>query len=296
MCSGSTSSPRPTSCACWKWCRPTAAPDVLATGLALGRRIGKLPIVARVCDGFIGNRIFAIYRRHAEYLLEDGASPQEIDDALRAYGFAMGPFAVADMSGLDIAWAMRKRGPPAAIPANATSPSRPALRGRSAGGKAGRGWYDYDEGKATPAPEVNAIVAQERERQGIQPARFTPERIQRRILAVMANEGARVLADRISLRPSDIDLVFVNGYGFPRSRSPLRCTSRSALFSFQAAPVSAPTSSSISRLAAKPIISRKSSASGAFSTRLRRSIISSVIGSLLLGLAIRNPTLPENAR
>lgn len=195
------------------------APDVLATGLALGRRIGKLPIVARVCDGFIGNRIFAVYRRQAEYLLEDGASPQEIDDALRAYGFAMGPFAVADMSGLDIAWAMRKRRAASRDPGEryVAIPDRLCEAGRL-GRKAGRGWYDYDEGKATPAPEVNAIVAQERERQGIQPARFTPERIQRRILAVMANEGARVLADGISLRPSDIDLVFVNGYGFPRQK------------------------------------------------------------------------------
>lgn len=193
------------------------APDVLATGLALGRRIGKLPIVARVCDGFIGNRIFAAYRRHAEYLLEDGASPQEIDDALQAYGFAMGPFAVSDMSGLDIAWAMRKRRASTRNPGEryVSIPDRLCEAGRL-GRKAGRGWYDYDGGQARPAPEVDDIIAQERQRLGIQPTRFTPEQIQRRILAVMANEGARVLAEGISLRPSDIDLVFVNGYGFPR--------------------------------------------------------------------------------
>jgi 3-hydroxyacyl-CoA dehydrogenase len=193
------------------------APDVLATGIALGHRIGKLPIVARVCDGFIGNRIFAVYRRHAEYLLEDGASSQEIDDALRAYGFAMGPFAVSDMSGLDIAWAMRKRRAAGRDPGEryVSIPDRLCEAGRL-GRKAGRGWYNYEDGKARPAPEVDAIVTQERERLGVQPEHFTAEHIQRRILAVMANEGARVLAEGISLRPSDIDLVFVNGYGFPR--------------------------------------------------------------------------------
>lgn len=193
------------------------APDVLATGLALGRRVGKLPIVARVCDGFIGNRIFAVYRRHAEYLLEDGASPQEIDEALRAYGFAMGPFEVSDMSGLDIAWAMRKRRAPTRDPGEryVSIPDRLCEAGRL-GRKARRGWYDHDGGKARPSPEVGAIVAEERERAGVRPTRFTPERIQRRVLAVMANEGARVLEEGVSLRPSDIDLVFVNGYGFPR--------------------------------------------------------------------------------
>jgi 3-hydroxyacyl-CoA dehydrogenase len=193
------------------------APDVLATGLALGRRIGKLPIVARVCDGFIGNRIFAVYRRHAEYLLEDGASPQEIDEGLRAYGFAMGPFEVSDMSGLDIAWAMRKRRAPTRDPGEryVSIPDRLCEAGRL-GRKAGRGWYDYDGGKAQSAPEVDAIIVRERDRLGVGPTRFTQEQIQRRILAVMVNEGARVLAEGISLRPSDIDLVFVNGYGFPR--------------------------------------------------------------------------------
>jgi 3-hydroxyacyl-CoA dehydrogenase len=193
------------------------APDVLATGLVLGRRIGKLPIVARVCDGFIGNRIFAVYRRHAEYLLEDGASPAEIDGALRDYGFAMGPFEVADMSGLDIALAMRKRRAPTRDPGERylSIPDRLCEAGRL-GRKTECGWYDYDGGKARPAPAVDAIIANERDRFGVKPVRFSPEQIQRRILAVMANEGARVLAEGVSLRPSDIDLVFVNGYGYPR--------------------------------------------------------------------------------
>ena len=193
------------------------APEVLATGVALGRRLGKLPIVARVCDGFIGNRIFAAYRRHAEYLLEDGAFPEEIDAALEAFGFAMGPFAVADMSGLDIAWAMRKR-----RAANrdvneryVAIPDRLCEAGRL-GRKAGKGWYSYASGKAEPDPEVHAIITSERAAKAVAPRRFSADAIQRRILAVMANEGAKILAEGISLRPSDIDLVFVNGYGFPR--------------------------------------------------------------------------------
>jgi 3-hydroxyacyl-CoA dehydrogenase len=193
------------------------SPDVLATGLALGRRIGKLPIVARVCDGFIGNRIFAVYRRHAEYLLEDGASPQEIDAALEAYGFAMGPFAVADMSGLDIAWAMRKRRA-ATRHRNeryVSIPDRLCEAGRL-GRKAGRGWFNYASGKAEPDPEVEAVIAQERDAKSVLPREFTADEIQRRILTVMANEGAKILSEGVSLRPSDLDLVFVNGYGFPR--------------------------------------------------------------------------------
>jgi 3-hydroxyacyl-CoA dehydrogenase len=193
------------------------APAVLATALALARRIGKLPIVARVCDGFIGNRIFAVYRRHVEYLIEDGASPKEIDEALQAYGFAMGPFAVSDMSGLDIAWAMRKRRA-ASRDADERYVAIPDLlceAGRL-GRKAAGGWYDYVDGKPVPSPPVEDIIEAERQRRGVQRRSFTPEDIQRRILAVMANEAAKVLEERISARASDIDLVFVNGYGFPR--------------------------------------------------------------------------------
>ena len=194
------------------------APDVLATALTLGRHIGKLPIVAGNCDGFIGNRIFSVYRRHAEYLLEDGASPEEIDSALVDYGFAMGPFAVFDMSGLDIAWATRKRRAATRDPSEryVAIPDLLCEAGRL-GRKTGQGWYDYEDGRAQPSQAVHAIIAAERARQGIQARRFTPEGIQRRLLAMMANEGARVLEEGISMRPSDIDLVFVNGYGFPRT-------------------------------------------------------------------------------
>ncbi|MBO1074106.1 3-hydroxyacyl-CoA dehydrogenase NAD-binding domain-containing protein [Roseomonas marmotae] len=193
------------------------APGVLATGLAFGKKLGKLPIVSGVCEGFIGNRIYAVYRRHAEYLVEDGASPREVDAAMESYGFAMGIFAVGDMSGLDIAWAMRKRRAATRDPGEryVAIPDRLCEAGRL-GRKTGAGWYSYASGKAEPDPAVDAIIAAEREAAGITPRRFTAEEIQNRLLAVMANEGAKIVAEGISLRPSDIDLVFTNGYGFPR--------------------------------------------------------------------------------
>jgi len=194
------------------------APNVLATALALAKRLGKQPIVAGNCDGFIGNRIYAVYRRHAEYLVEDGANPQEVDAALEAYGFAMGIFAVSDMSGLDIAYAMRQRRAATRDPgeryvAIADHLCEAGRRGR----KTGAGWYAYDEAGRKSADELTAtLIAQARAAKGIVAHPFSPEKIQRRLLAVMANEGAKELAEGVALRASDIDLAFVNGYGFPR--------------------------------------------------------------------------------
>ncbi len=197
------------------------APDVLATAFALGKRLGKLPVLAGVCDGFIGNRIYSVYRRHAEYLVEDGASPRQVDQALERYGFAMGLFAVNDLSGLDIAWAMRKRRAaerPAAERYVAIA-DRLCEQGRL-GRKTGGGWYRYEQGSSKPVedPEVADIIAAERAAKGITPREFSDEAIVRRLIAAMANEGAKVLAERIALRASDIDLVFINGYGFPSVR------------------------------------------------------------------------------
>ena len=193
------------------------APDVLATGIALARRIGKLPVVAGVCDGFIGNRMFARIRQASEYLLEDGASPQEVDAALEGYGYAMGPFAVADMTGLDIAWARRKRHARSPDERYVTIPDRLCEAGRL-GRKVGRGWFDYASGTAQPAAEVDAIIDEERARRGARTASLTVGDIQRRVLAALVNEGANILDEGISLRSSDIDLVYVNGFGFPSLR------------------------------------------------------------------------------
>lgn len=195
------------------------APDVLATGLALAVRLKKQPVVAGVCDGFIGNRIFATYRRHAEYLLEDGASPEAIDAALEGLGFAMGPFAVSDLSGLDIGFAMRRRRDATRDPGEryVAIADRLVEAGRL-GRKTGAGWYAYDaEGKRTIDPFTAQVVADERAKKGITPRQFTADEIQRRILAVMANEGAKELTEGISLRASDIDVALVNGYAFPRA-------------------------------------------------------------------------------
>ncbi|HXF52732.1 MAG TPA: 3-hydroxyacyl-CoA dehydrogenase NAD-binding domain-containing protein [Hyphomicrobiaceae bacterium] len=197
------------------------APDVLATAIHVARRLGKLPVPAKPCEGYIGNRIFAAYRRHAEYLVEDGAAPEAIDRALEAYGLAMGPFAVADLAGLDIAWAMRRRRA-ASRPAGeryVAVADRLCEAGRL-GRKTGRGWYAYPDpsGRPQPDPDVAAIILAERKRKGVAPRQFSGEEIVRRLLCVMANEGAKVLADGIARRASDIDLVFVNGYGFPGFR------------------------------------------------------------------------------
>jgi 3-hydroxyacyl-CoA dehydrogenase len=207
------------------------APAVLATGIAFGKKLGKLPVVSGVCEGFIGNRIYAAYRRHAEYLVADGASPQQVDAALQEYGFAMGLFAVGDMSGLDIAWAMRKRRAATRDPAEryVAIADRLCEAGRL-GRKTKAGWYDYASGQARPDPAVDAIVAAERAAAGIAPRAFTAEQIQHRLLAVMANEGAKILEEGIALRPSDIDLVFTNGYGFPRLKGgPLFAADRRGL-------------------------------------------------------------------
>ena len=146
------------------------APDVLATGIAVARKLGKLPVVSGVCEGFIGNRIFSAYRREAEFMLEDGALPHEIDAAMERYGFAMGPFAVFDLAGLEIAWARRKRQAATRDPAEryVDIADRLCEAGRF-GQKTGRGWYAYPEGKRAIDPEVTAMIEASRAAKGIVP-------------------------------------------------------------------------------------------------------------------------------
>lgn len=191
-------------------------PDVLATGLAVAKKLRKLPVVTGVTEGFIGNRIFSAYRREAEFLLEDGALPHEIDAALEDYGFPMGLFAVYDMAGLEIAWARRKRQEATRDPAARYVEIADTLceAGRL-GQKAGRGWYSYANGKRSVDPQVTGIIEAARARKGIVPISFSKEDIQSRMLAAMAAEGDALLAEHIAARPGDIDLVMINGYGFP---------------------------------------------------------------------------------
>ncbi len=192
------------------------APDVLATALAVAKKLGKLPVVSGVTEGFIGNSIFSAYRREAEFLLEDGALPEEIDAAMEAYGFAMGPFAVFDLAGLEIAWARRKRQAATRDPDEryVEIADRLCEAGRF-GQKAGRGWYAYPDGKRTVDPEVTALIEAARTKKSIVARRIEAEEIVARLLGAMAAEGDRLLAAKIAQRASDIDLVLINGYGFP---------------------------------------------------------------------------------
>ncbi len=192
------------------------APDVLASALAFVKRLGKLPIVCGVTEGFVGNRIFSAYRREAEFMLEDGALPHEIDAALEAYGFPMGIFAVNDMAGLEIAWARRKRLAATRDPAERYVEIADKLceAGRL-GRKASLGWYAYPDGERTIDPAVTAVIEVARAAKDIVPRVFTEEEIIDRLLKAMVDEGAALLAEGIAARPSDIDLVMINGYGFP---------------------------------------------------------------------------------
>lgn len=192
------------------------APDVLASALAFVKRLGKLPVVSGVTEGFIGNRIFSAYRREAEYMLEDGALPQEVDAALEAYGFPMGIFAVNDMAGLEIAWARRKRQAATRDPAEryVEIADRLCEAGRL-GRKTGLGWYAYPGGERAVDPSVTVVIETARAAKGIVPRAFTPDEIMDRLLKAMVDEGKALLAEGIAARPGDIDLVMINGYGFP---------------------------------------------------------------------------------
>jgi 3-hydroxyacyl-CoA dehydrogenase len=197
------------------------APDVVATAFALAKLLRKTPVRAGVCDGFIGNRILAVYRTAADYMLEDGASPYQIDAAVRAFGYPMGPYQMSDLAGGDIGWATRKRRAPTRDPRARYVQIADRLCERGwFGQKTGRGYYLYADGArtGTPDPEVAGIVDAERERAGVTPRSFTDDDIMRRYMAAMINEGANVVHEGIALRPLDVDVTFVHGYGFPRYR------------------------------------------------------------------------------
>jgi 3-hydroxyacyl-CoA dehydrogenase len=197
------------------------SPDVVATAFALAKKLRKTPVRAGVCDGFIGNRILAVYRQAADAMMEDGASPYQIDKAVRHFGFPMGPYQMSDLAGGDIGWATRKRRAPTRDPRARYVQIADRLCERGwFGQKTGRGYYVYEAGSrsGTPDPEVDAIVDAERRRAGVTPRSFTDEEIMRRYMAAMINEGAKVVAEKIALRPLDVDVTFVHGYGFPRYR------------------------------------------------------------------------------
>lgn len=197
------------------------APKVLATSFALAKRLAKTAVRAGVCDGFIGNRILAHYREAADHMVLDGASPFQIDAAIKGFGFAMGPFEVSDLAGLDIGWATRKRKAPSRDPrARIPTYADRLCEGGHFGQKTGAGFYMYEKGQrgGTPNPEVTRLIEAERQARGINPRRFSDAEIVRRYMGAMVNEAAKVVEEGIARRPLDVDMVFLAGYGFPRYR------------------------------------------------------------------------------
>ncbi|WP_257557480.1 3-hydroxyacyl-CoA dehydrogenase NAD-binding domain-containing protein [Sphingobium sp. CFD-2] len=195
------------------------APDVLATAMALGKRIGKVGVVSGVCDGFIGNRMFEEYLRQVWFMLEEGALPQQIDAAMERWGMAMGPCRTMDLAGQDIGWAIRKR-------RMAEQPDRPysgvidriCELGRF-GQKTGKGIYAYPDGRtAETDPEITRLIEDYSAETGLERRAFSDEEIVGRCLLALVNEGARIVEEGIAYRPVDVDMIYIHGYGFGRER------------------------------------------------------------------------------
>ena len=209
------------------------AKDVLATVMALGKKIKKTSVVSGVCDGFIGNRMIEQYSRQAGFLLEEGCTPAQVDKAIEKFGFAMGPFRMGDLAGNDIGWAIRKR----------RYQEKPGMKysktadllcemGRY-GQKTGAGWYDYQAGKrdAIPSELVNNMIAEHRKALGITARKVSDEEIVQRLVYSLVNEAARILEDGIASKASDIDMVYLTGYGFPIYRGgPMHYADQVGLF------------------------------------------------------------------
>lgn len=194
--------------------------EVLATAMELSGRIGKIGVVAGVCDGFIGNRMLGKYRDQAVSLIEAGATPAAIDAAIEGFGFAMGPFRMQDMAGLDVGYAVRKRRT-AEDPTTRQDPVADLLceQGRY-GQKTGGGWYDYAEGSraALPSPVVDELLATFHADRGVERRTFEAAEIVERLVFALVDEGARIVEEGIALRASDVDVIYLSGYGFPRHR------------------------------------------------------------------------------
>jgi 3-hydroxyacyl-CoA dehydrogenase len=209
------------------------AKDVLATVMAVAKKIRKTAVVSGVCDGFIGNRMIEQYSRQAGFLLEEGATPQQVDKAIEKFGFAMGPFRMGDLAGNDIGWAIRKR----------RYVEKPHMRysktadllcemGRY-GQKTGAGWYDYQAGKrdAIPSKAVEEMIEKHRAELGIQPRKISDDEIVHRLVYALVNEGAKILEEGIASKASDIDMVYLTGYGFPLWRGgPMNYADTQGLF------------------------------------------------------------------
>ncbi len=199
--------------------------DVMATVMAVGKKIKKTAVVSGVCDGFIGNRMVEQYGRQGGFLLDEGCTPEQVDKAIEKFGFAMGPFRMGDLAGNDIGWAIRKRRV-VERPNMIYSKTADLLceKGRF-GQKVGMGWYDYVAGKrdAVPNAEVVKMIEDYRSSKGIKPRKVSDEEIVQRLVYALVNEGARILEEGIASKASDIDMVYLMGYGFPLHRGGPMC-------------------------------------------------------------------------
>jgi 3-hydroxyacyl-CoA dehydrogenase len=195
-------------------------PEVLATALALCKKMKKIVVVAEVCDGFIGNRMVEQYIRQAQFLVEEGASPSQVDQALEGFGMAMGPFRMLDIVGNDVPWEVRKRRrvemPGMKYP---TIPDEICERGWF-GQKTGMGWYAHEKGvrRPLPNPDLPAVIKAHSASLGLVRRKIDDEEIVSRCILALANEGVAILAEGIAQRASDIDVVYLAGYGFPRGK------------------------------------------------------------------------------
>jgi 3-hydroxyacyl-CoA dehydrogenase len=196
------------------------AKDVLATAMQLAKKMGKIAVISGVCDGFIGNRMVARYGAAAHDLIMAGALPAQVDGALQDFGMAMGPFRMSDLAGLDIGWAARKRRAAESPGSDLSNVADDLCEAGRFGQKTGAGWYRYDAGSrnAVPDPAVTAIIEKYRKQKGITPRKVSDEEIVERCIYALVNEGARIVEDGTAQRSSDIDIVYLNGYGFPAWR------------------------------------------------------------------------------
>ncbi|MBS0303288.1 MAG: 3-hydroxyacyl-CoA dehydrogenase, partial [Proteobacteria bacterium] len=209
------------------------AKDVLATVMQIAKKIKKTAVVSGVCDGFIGNRMIEQYSRQAGFLIEEGATPAQVDKAIEKFGFAMGPFRMGDLAGNDIGWAIRKRRYVEKPDMKYSKTADLLCELGRFGQKTGAGWYDYQPGKrdAIPSKLVEDMVAKHRQDLGITPRTISDQEIVQRLVYSLVNEGARILEDGIASKASDIDMVYLTGYGFPLWRGgPMQYASQVGLF------------------------------------------------------------------
>jgi 3-hydroxyacyl-CoA dehydrogenase len=194
--------------------------EVIATLMTLSKKLGKIGVLVGNCRGFVGNRMFGPYRREAQFLVEEGATVEAIDKALYDYGMAMGPMATGDLAGLDVGWRIRKE----FKDAENKSVRQPLVEDRLCemgryGQKTGAGWYKYDENRRPMHdPEVDKVIEQIRKESGRTPREIGAEEIVDRIIYALVNEGARILEEGYALRAVDIDIIYINGYGYPAYR------------------------------------------------------------------------------